>query len=164
MELNLPAMLQTAIQVENKRWYDHAYAMQPEERLRRAYVVAQTAMSQLIDLTGQTALAHQNAADSKSVLTAYVAVVDAFFQIAARQSWSQLIVMTPDEQVAITQKRPAKSLNQQALAVQQFLLHSYFDRQQAAFKHAWHLVLKWGLVDLAVDAKLLEAAFLKTDR
>ncbi|WP_279403927.1 hypothetical protein [Secundilactobacillus kimchicus] len=67
--------------------------------------------------------------------------------------------MTPDEQVAITQKRPAKSLNQQALAVQQFLLHSYFDRQQAAFKHAWHLVLKWGLVDLAVDARLLETAF-----
>ncbi|WP_279403926.1 hypothetical protein [Secundilactobacillus kimchicus] len=36
-------------------------------------------MSQLIDLTGQTALAPQNAADSDSILTAYVAVVDAFF-------------------------------------------------------------------------------------
>lgn len=163
--MNLSAMLQRAIQKENQRWYELDVAMAPEERLRRAYTVALQAINQLVTQTEQTSLAKSvDPVDQSGVLRAYVAVIDGFFQVAARQSWSQLIVMTDSALAKLGQKPRAKSLNQQVLSIEELLLKSHFERQQPAFEHAWHLVLKWGLVDLGLQSEAIENAFLNDKR
>lgn len=165
MTLDLANLLQTAIQRRNQFNYEHQVAVSPEEGLRVDYVALHVSLGRLADLMGWFKLGQEKPAIAPDeLLKAYVEVIDHTFQVAARQTWSHLIVMTPDDLEALKQKRPAKSLSQQYLAISHFIDQSFFDRQQAAFQHAWHLILKWGFVDLGFTEEQIQTAYLKTNK
>lgn len=153
-------MLQRSIQKKNQLWAQQDVALSPKEALRRDYENAEEAISGLVSVVGWNQIPVTQEAAQDEILTAYVAVLEAFFQVAARQTWSHLVVMSPASQEKLVAKKPAQSKNQQVLALRQFLLKSYFERQQSAFTHSWHLVLKWGLVDLALEDQEIENHFL----
>ena len=156
MKLDLAQLLQVAIQSEHIANQAQGLSMKPELAKQRAYVQAEGAIVHLMDAMG----VNDAQSASEDLLPAYLALIDKFFLVAAKQTWSHLIVMTPDGLDELATKQLARSLNQQALATTQFLLKSYFERQQAAFEHAWHLVLKWGLVDLKLKPETIEREFL----
>lgn len=162
MTLDLAKMLQTAIQRRTQFNYEHDVAVRPEEGLRIDYVALNVALSHLADLMGFYKLGQGTQSTSADeLLSAYTDLVNCTFQVAARQTWSHLIVMAPDKLTALKQKKPAKSLSQQFLATQHFIDQSLFERQQPAFEHAWHLILKLGLVDLHFSEADIQTAFLK---
>ncbi|GAX02713.1 dUTPase [Secundilactobacillus pentosiphilus] len=164
MSLDLANLLQTAIQRRNQYNYEHQVEVSSEEGLRIDYVALSVSLAHLADLMGWFKLGQAKAAvSSEELLKAYIDVIDHTFQVAARQTWSHLIVMKPDDLKRLEQKRPAKSLSQQYLATINFLDQSYFDRQQLAFQHAWHLILKLGLVDLGFAEAQIEKAYLKKE-
>ncbi|GAX06909.1 dUTPase [Secundilactobacillus pentosiphilus] len=164
MSLDLANLLQTAIQRRNQYNYEHQVEVSSEEGLRVDYVALSVSLAHLADLMGWFKLGQAKAAvSSEELLKAYIDVIDHTFQVAARQTWSHLIVMKPDDLERLEQKRPAKSLSQQYLAISHFLDQSYFDRQQLAFQHAWHLILKLGLVDLGFAEAQIEKSYLKKE-
>ncbi|GAX01177.1 hypothetical protein [Secundilactobacillus silagei] len=161
MTLDLANLLQTAIQRRNQYNYDHQVAVSPEEGLRVDYVALSVSLAHLSDLMGWFKLGQKKpAVSSEDLLKAYIEVIDHTFQVAARQTWSHLIVMKPEDLDKLAHKAPAKSPSQQYLAISHFLDQSFFDRQQAAFRHAWHLILKFGLVDLKFTETQIQDAYL----
>lgn len=164
MTLDLADLLQTAIQRRNEFNYEHKVAVSPEEGLRVDYVALNVSLAHLSDLMGWFKLGQERATVSnEELLQAYVEVLDHTFQVAARQTWSHLIVMKPEELEKLKQKRTAKSLSQQYLSISHFLDQSFIERQQVAFRHAWHLILKLGLVDLNFTEDQIQDAYLKLD-
>lgn len=164
MTLDLANLLQTAIQRRNQYNYEHHVEVSSEEGLRVDYVALSVSLAHLSDLMGWFKLGQPKATvSSEELLDTYIEVIDHTFQVAARQTWSHLIVMKPDDLKRLEQKQPAKSLSQQYLAIIHFLDQSFFDRQQLAFRHAWHLILKLGLVDLGFTEDQIEKAYLKED-
>ncbi|MFC6255357.1 hypothetical protein ACFP1H_12260 [Secundilactobacillus hailunensis] len=161
MTLDLANLLQTAIQRRNQYNYEHQVAVGPEEGLRVDYVALSVSLARLSDLMGWFKLGQKKPdVSSEDLLKAYIEVIDHTFQVAARQTWSHLIVMKPEDLDKLAHKAPAKSLSQQYLAISHFLDQSFFDRQQAAFRHAWHLILKLGLVDLKLTETQIQDAYL----
>lgn len=163
MSLNLANMLQTSIQFRNQFNYDHQVAVRPEEGLRMDYVSLNVALTELASSMGWYRLGESvPEVDQATLLKQYIDVLNHVFWVAARQTWSHLIVLDDEKLKALVAKRPAKSLSQQFLTTQHFLDQSLFERQQAAFEHAWHLILKLGLVDLQFDQDQIEATYLTT--
>lgn len=161
MTLDLANLLQTSIQKRNQFNYEHQVAVRPEEALRIAYVGLNVSLAQLADLMGWFKLGEAKpATTSEKLLKAYIDVLDHAFQVAAKQTWSHLIVMKPADLANLKNKRPAKSLSQQYLSILHFIDQSYFDRQQMAFQHAWHLILKLGFVDLGLTDDQIQTAYL----
>ncbi len=165
MTLDLANLLQTAIQRRNQFNYEHQVAVSPEEGLRVDYVALHVSLGHLADLMGWFKLVQEKPAISPDeLLKAYVEVIDHTFQVAARQTWSHLIVMTPDDLGGFEAKRPASEFANNTCAISHFIDQSFFDRQQAAFQHAWHLILKWGFVDLGFTEEQIQTAYLKTNK
>ena len=52
-------------------------------------------------------------------------------------------------------------LTRQFVKVIFFLYGAYFEHRQADFKHAWHLLLKLGLVDLKLDDQKIMISFVE---
>lgn len=160
MTLDIANLLQTTIQQRTQFNYEHQVAVKPEEGLRIDYVVLNVALSHLADLMGWYKLGQDvSPAEKETLLQAYHDVIIATFHVAARQTWSHLVVMKPDDLAALKKKQRAKSLSQQFLATQHFIDQSLFERQQAAFKHAWHLILKLGFVDLGFSEDDIQQTF-----
>lgn len=159
MTLDLAKLLQSAIQYRTQFNYTHQVAIRPEEGLRVDYVALDVALGELAKQIGWYRLGETTApVEHDQLVTQYAMTMTTFFNVAARQTWSHLIVMTDDQLLSLTKKRPAKSASQQYLAIRHFIDQSLFERQQAAFEHAWHLFLKWGLVDLKLTPTEIEMA------
>ncbi|GAA3614996.1 hypothetical protein [Secundilactobacillus similis] len=168
MTLDLAKLLQSAIQYRTQFNYTHQVAIRPEEGLRVDYVALDIALGDLAKRVGWYRLGETpTPTDHDDLVAQYVTTMTAFFNVAARQTWSHLIVMNDDQLTALMAKRPAKSLSQQYLAIRHFVDQALFERQQTAFEHAWHLFLKWGLVDLKLTPAEIEtvasASFQLTD-
>lgn len=157
MTLDLAKLLQSAIQYRTQFNYNNRVAIRPEEGLRVDYVVLDVALGDLAKKIGWYRLGEMPVSiDHEALVAQYVTTMTAFFNVAARQTWSHLIVMGDDELTNLMAKRPAKSLSQQYLAIRHFVDQALFERQQTAFEHAWHLFLKWGLVDLKLTPMEIE--------
>ncbi|MTV81060.1 dUTP diphosphatase [Secundilactobacillus folii] len=161
MILDLANMLQTSIQRRNQFNYEHQVAVRPEEGLRIDYVALNVSLARLANVMGWYKLGEDvDPSDSETLLTSYVDLINRVFHVAARQTWSHLIVIKPDDLEALKEKQKAKSLSQEFLSIQHFIDQSLFERQQDAFRHAWHLILKLGLVDLGFDEETIQKTFL----
>lgn len=159
--LDLANMLQTAIQRRNQFLYENDIAISSDETMRGNYVRLDVALAELANAMGWFELTTTpKTADEETLRNAYLKAMDGFFQVAAKQTWSQLIVQSDDKLAALTSARKAKSLSQQYLSMKQFLYDAFLKHEQPAFEHAWHLFLKLGLVDLGFAGEELEQAFL----
>ncbi|KRL76412.1 hypothetical protein FC17_GL001915 [Secundilactobacillus paracollinoides DSM 15502 = JCM 11969] len=159
--LNLANMLQTAIQRRNQLLYENDIALSSEETMRGNYVRLDVALADLANTMGWFELTDKPIqANHDDLLATYLKAMDGFFQVAAKQTWSQLIVQSDDKLAALKATKKAKSLSQQYLAMKQLVFDAFLKHEQPAFEHAWHLFLKLGLVDLEFTEDELEKAFL----
>lgn len=128
LTLDLANLLQTSIQRRNQYNYENHVEVSQEEGLRNEYVALSASLAHLANLMGWYKLGEQHLpVASEQLLHAYLEVMDHTFQVAAKQTWSQLIVMTPEDLAKLAQKWPAKSLSQQYLSISHFLDQSFFD-------------------------------------
>ncbi len=161
MALDLAKMLQTAIQRRNQFLYENDIAISSDETMRGNYVRLDVALAELANVMGWFELTTTpKTMNHEMVREAYLKAMDGFFQVAAKQTWSQLIVQSDNKLAALASARKAKSLSQQYLSMKQFLYDAFLKHEQPAFEHAWHLFLKLGLVDLGLDDEELEQAFM----
>lgn len=94
-------------------------------------------------------------------LQAYCNALQAFLQIANERKWTYKMLVDDELLAQIEQKWASQSLNTVYLILEQQLNKSYFENNQAAFVHAWHIFLKFGLVDLGFTAGEIEAQYLQ---
>ncbi len=94
-------------------------------------------------------------------LQAYCNALQAFLQIANERKWTYKMLVDDELLAQIEQKWASQSLNTVYLILEQQLNKSYFENNQAAFVHAWHIFLKFGLVDLGFTADEIEAQYLQ---
>lgn len=163
--LNLTAMLQTAIALDNQRAALAEPPVGPATRLALAMTQLTVALADLAAMQGWPQAGGPSAPRPASVgeqKRAYVVAVNAALVLAVRKQWTHLIVLDQagwehllNAPVTTKPADRAKSY----LAGQNFFLQSYFSHRQADFRHGWHLLLKWGLVDCGWSASELMASW-----
>lgn len=89
--------------------------------------------------------------EHEEILKHFVETVHWFLLFSARKQWTHLVVMNDHDYQRILDSQRFTQLtkvDQQYLTIKYFLMASYYTHRQADFRHAWHLLLKFGLVDL----------------
>lgn len=92
-------------------------------------------------------------------LDAYCAVLRYFLEIGSDRQWLYKMLLSDEELQAMQEKWQAPSINTVFLILEQQLLNCYFKHQEAAFLHAWHILIKFGLVELGFSPAAIEERF-----
>lgn len=100
--------------------------------------------------------------DRQALQNDYVKSLALMLLYSARQQWTHLVVLDDDQWQRITgadQLTKLDDLNKEYLAVKHFLSEAYFSHRQEDFRHAWHLLLKMGLVDFQLSQDEVMTAY-----
>lgn len=163
--LNLTAMLQTAIALDNQQAALVEPPVGPATRLELAMTNLTLALAQVAAAQGWPTAGQPGSpkvAPVQDQQRAYVTALNAALVFAARKQWTHLVVLDAAGWDQLMQAPAGTKLADQAkayLASQNFFLQSYFSHRQADFVHGWHLLLKFGLVDAGWSAATIAAAW-----
>lgn len=94
----------------------------------------------------------------------YLKCVALMLLYSAKRQWTQLVVMddrTWQRIITADQSTKLADLNKEYLAIKHFLGGAYYSHRQADFRHAWHLLLKMGIVDFNIQPVELENNYLQ---
>lgn len=97
---------------------------------------------------------HQSRLNHQELVERFTKTVHWYLLFSARKQWTHLVVMSNDDyQRLLDADRSTKlvDLDKEYLSIKYLLLESYYTHQQESFRHAWHLLLKYGLVDLQIS-------------
>ncbi|WP_251547929.1 dUTPase [Limosilactobacillus caecicola] len=152
--LNITQLLQDAIYFDNQVIEQRDLLMGPTAHLQEIVVRCDQSLADLY----QPAINYSIVGDDddkqlshEQLLQRFVQTVHWFLLFSARKQWTHLVVMDDQQyQQLLTAKRATKlsTLDQEYLAIKYFLFTSFYTHRQEDFRHAWHLLLKDGLVDL----------------
>ncbi|MDO4902977.1 MAG: hypothetical protein Q3959_01810 [Limosilactobacillus sp.] len=109
-------------------------------------------------------LHHNRELDKEQLLKVYVRVLSLFLLFSAKKQWTHLVVLSDEQWERITgseKKGQLADLNREYLAIKNFLNTAYTNRLQANFSHAWHMILKMGLIDFGFDTQSIEEAYIE---
>lgn len=119
--------------------------------------------SQCAQLAGWNLLRKDYQADQQKLLTAYCQCLNLMLLWAAKRQWTHLVVLDDDGWQRIAeadQSTKVQDLNKQFLAITRLLTDVQFSHSQDSYRHAWHMILKFGLVDLGFADHAIEDASL----
>lgn len=155
--LNITQLLQDAIYFDNQVIDHRDLLMGPNGHLQEIVVNCDRALAACYQPAIDYGMVKNNinVLSHDEVLRRFVITVHWFLLYSARKQWTHLVVMDEkDYQRLINSKEAVQlpKLDQQYLTIKYFLLASYYTHRQADFRHAWHLLLKFGLVDLHLTA------------
>lgn len=152
MMLNITQLLQDAIYCDNQVIDRRDLLMGPTSHLQEIIVRCEQSLAECYQpeinysFTEQTReLSHEE------LLQRYVTAIHWFLLYSARKQWTHLVVMSDESYQRLVDSKVSQHLadsDKQYLTIQYFLLASYYTHRQEDFRHAWHLLLKYGLVDL----------------
>ncbi len=94
--------------------------------------------------------AEQVSVDHQQLLANYCRTFNDFLLWSAKRQWTHLVVLADDDWERLGSADRATKVvdkNKEYLAIVRLLGDVQFTHQQEAFRHAWHLFLKMGLVD-----------------
>lgn len=128
------------------------FKFSPEEQLAEKYVQLNLELANLASVVKQ---------DKKQICTQYCRVLELFLEIANTKKWTYLLVLTPEDLAKFQQKWAATSFNNFYLIIQEQLNKSYFQRQERALALAWRMVIKFGMVELALNMDEVEQEYYK---
>lgn len=94
------------------------------------------------------------------LLDNYCKTLTFFIEIADQMKWVYLLLLDDEKINNFKSKWKAKSFNTVYLITQQQLNKAYFQRDSNAFVHAWHLFVKFGLLELNFSEREIENYFL----
>ncbi|MCI1975500.1 MAG: hypothetical protein LKJ51_06230 [Limosilactobacillus sp.] len=130
----------------------------PEARKQTIFTALDVELAKLADGDGWFNILEHNENNSESIEQHYLKAIELFLLFSAKQQWTHLIVMDDKQWGLIKRSKPATKLaeqNKQYLAIKHFLGDAYYNHRQESFRHAWHLLIKWGLIDLGfTDEKI----------
>ncbi len=117
--------------------------------------------SEYMVLKSRLAKLFYNAANHQTkIQTDYLAVMEAILNIALTNKWGFQLLLSQEKEDFLINQKEILSLAKTYLTLDHLINQSYFTRQQTTLVHAWHIFIKYGLVDLHFSIQELETAFL----
>lgn len=154
--LDITQLLQDSIYFDNQVIDQRDLLLGPESHLKEILIHCDQSLAKLyqpaIDYDLKAGAPEK--ADHQQTLENFVTVVHWFLLFSAQKQWTHLVVMDQESYQKLLASKPVTKLadqDQQYLTIKYFLLTSYYTHRQEDFRHAWHLLLKDGLVDLKLE-------------
>lgn len=164
--LELAKLVQQSIALDEQITADKNIEMSRNSQIENAYVALDVELAEIANTSEWFKVwkTHRGkAADGQSaremLLTEYTDAMDFFFLVAAKKTWTHLIMTTEEDLAGLEKSRPAKDLDQQYLILKRMVFNSHFAHRQEDFRHAWRLFLKWGFVDFGFSQDEIQAAY-----
>lgn len=92
-------------------------------------------------------------------LKRYCIVLKDFLAIANETKWLYLLLLDEQQIAQFATKWQARSLNVLYLILQQQVNKSYFERKSGPLVHAWHIFIKYGLVEAGFTPEQIEKQY-----
>lgn len=164
--LELAKLVQQSIALDTQITNDRDIEMTREHQIENAYVALDVELAEVANTSEWFKVwkTHRGKADAgqtprETLLTEYTDAMDFFFLVAAKKTWTQLIMLTEEDLTTLEQSRPANDPDQQYLILKRMVFNSHFSHRQEDFRHAWRLFLKWGFVDFGFSQDEIQAAY-----
>lgn len=136
----------------------------PEARQQTIFVALDVELAKLAESSGWFDVLDQPAKDEQAIKSHYLKAIELFLLFSAKKQWTHLIVMDEKQWQLIDRAKATTKLtelNKQYLAIKHFLNDAYYNHRQESFRHAWHLLIKWGMVDLGLSSDQITAGYKK---
>lgn len=164
--LELAKLVQQSIALDEQITADRQIEMSRKQQIENAYVALDVELAEVANTSEWFKVwkTHRGKADEgqtprETLLTEYTDAMDFFFLVAAKKTWTHLIMITEEDLTGLEKSRPAKDLDQQYLILKRMVFNSHFSHRQEDFRHAWRLFLKWGFVDFGFSQDEIQAAY-----
>lgn len=134
----------------------------PDARKQTIFVDLDLALSATAEAAGWFRVVKPAPMDKQKLITSYTQALALFLLFSAKMQWTHLVVLDEESWQRVKTAQPATKLadlNKAYLALKHFLSDAYFNHQQESFRHAWHLLLKMGLVDWHLTPDQLTDAY-----
>lgn len=128
----------------------------PEARKQTIFVALDVELAKLANSNGWFNVLDQPTEDAPKAFEHYLKSLELLLLFSAKQQWTHLIVMDQKQWDLIKRTKQTTKLadlNKQYLAIKHFLNDAYYNHRQESFRHAWHLLIKWGMVDLGFSSE-----------
>lgn len=159
--LDITKLLHTVIDLELAIDDSQELMIGPQTRQQTIYLHLDQALSKFADAAGWANVLTKEHQSHVDVTKCYVRVLALFLLFSVKRQWTHLIVISDEEWQRITNaeaKDKLADLNKEYLAVKNFLNASFYSRRQDDFRHAWHLILKMGIIDFQIKpAEIMDA-------
>ncbi len=154
--LDITKLLQDAIYLDNQLIDQRDLLLGPEGHLREIMVRFDQAMAKCYQPGFNYGLTQHDSLTHDELVKNYTVALQWMLIFSARKQWTHLVVMKKADYERLVGADPvdkATTADQQYLAIKKFMFSAYTTHQQDYYRHAWHLFLKWGLVDLQLSEK-----------
>lgn len=151
--LNITQLLQDAIYFDNQVIDQRDLLMGPTAHLQEILVRCDQSLTACYQPAINYAFEREQVGQPRhqELVKRFVTTLHWFLLFSARKQWTHLVVMSTTDYHYLMTSKPVKQLGDQDkeyLTIKYFLFASYYTHRQEDFRHAWHLLLKYGLVDL----------------
>ena len=161
--LDITKMLHTVVALELTVDDAKELLIGPETRQQTIFVQLDYQLANFAQATGWADVLEEGTADPVAARQSYLKSLALLLLFSAKKQWPHLVVMDDDQwQRVTTAKQSTKlaDLNKEYLAIKHFLNGAYYSHRQEDFRHAWHLLLKMGIVDFGYQPADLQKGYL----
>ena len=161
--LDITKMLHTVVDLELTVDDAKELLIGPETRQQTIFVQLDYKLANFAQATGWADVLEEGTADPVAARQSYLKSLALLLLFSAKKQWTHLVVMDDDQwQRVTTAKQSTKlaDLNKEYLAIKHFLNGAYYSHRQEDFRHAWHLLLKMGIVDFGYQPADLQKGYL----
>lgn len=162
--LDITKMLHTVVDLELTIDDAKELLIGPATRQQTIFVQLDCQLADFAQAAGWADVLNQGTADPARAQRSYLNSLALLLLFSAKKQWTHLVVMDDEQwQRVTTAKQSTKlaDLNKEYLAVKHFLNGAYYSHRQEDFRHAWHLLLKMGIVDFGYQPADLQKEYLE---
>lgn len=137
----------------------------PEARRQTIFVLLDVALTDFAKSAGWYKQITKPEVNREQLKKNYAKSLALVLLYCAKLQWTHLVVLDADQWKRITgadQLTKLADLNKEYLAIKHFLNGAYFSHHQEDLRHAWHLLLKMGIVDYSIAPAELEKVYQAT--
>lgn len=161
--LDITKMLHTVVDLELTVDDAKELLIGPKTRQQTIFVQLDYQLANFAQAAGWADVLEEGTADPVAARQSYLKSLALLLLFSAKKQWPHLVVMDDDQwQRVTTAKQSTKlaDLNKEYLAIKHFLNGAYYSHRQEDFRHAWHLLLKMGIVDFGYQPADLQKGYL----
>lgn len=163
MVLDITKMLHTVVDLELTIDDAKELLIGPATRQQTIFVQLDCQLANFAQAAGWADVLDQGAHDADQARQSYLKSLALLLLFSAKKQWTHLVVLDDDQWQRITaakQSTKLADLNKEYLAIKHFLNGAYYSHRQEDFRHAWHLLLKMGIVDFGYQPAALQQGYL----
>lgn len=160
--MNITKMLHQVIDLELAVDDTQELEIGPRVRQQTIFTALDVELAKLADCAGWFNVLANHDRDQAGMLQHYVISLELLLLYSAKRQWTHLVVLDDETMKRICsadQSTKLADLNKEYLAIKHFLQGGFYSNRQDDFRHAWHLLLKMGLVDFQLTDQQIVAAY-----